>query len=150
MVYRFDHIMARAKQCRRGNLHNQIERVIHTSQAQAFPERKRLHFEGTNNFPAFVSVPLAYGGEIKNDTNMQPQSRKTQIFGGRCSEPSGSKPDDKTTVFIHDVTVEVYEEFLHDYFIDAAVELYAGGGNLALACLKQNKMYTGLCMGLSR
>jgi hypothetical protein len=130
------------------NLHGQIEKVMHVAQGHVFPERKRLFFEGTNNFPAFVNMPLPYGGDIKKDTNKQKQSQKNIIFRERSLAPC-SKPDEMTTVFMQDVTVGVYEEFLHDYYIDAAMELYAGGGNLALACLKQNKKYSGLCSGLS-
>ena len=135
---------------RGGNAYTLVHSVTLASEQELVPdmcpEKQRSHYKGYNI------------GDAMGFINLEPYSKvwqaevqkKRDIYGARMFT---TKDDDKDTeppnkddlqpVFFHQLPVDYYLELIHSYNVVGILDLAAGGGHAAQACLTKRIPYLG-------
>ena len=112
------------------------------------PEKKRSIYDGYNVADALGFVTLESYSKVWQ-ANLE---MKRHIYGARMvtlkdvgDQDAGAAPDKNAAqpVFYHQLPPELHLEVIHSYNVVGVLDLTAGGGQLAQACLTKRIPYLG-------
>lgn len=141
---------------------NQVETLITFSESVVkIPKKNRLHTGGSNLGNLIGPIGLT-PFDSSDVWKLTPASKKKLLgqvgkilVGGACPAEDGASANPKPTfengttepVMWWSSPVKLYEEFLHSFCLKAVIDLTAGDGHFALACLREKKPYVGVVFG---
>ena len=110
------------------------------------PEKQRSLYTGYNIGDAMAFINL----EPYNKVWQAEVQKKRDIYGARMliskeddKDTEPPKKDDLQPVFFHQLPVDYYLELIHSYNVVGMLDLAAGGGHAAQACLTKRIPYLG-------
>ena len=110
------------------------------------PEKQRSLYTGYNIGDAMAFINL----EPYNKVWQAEVQKKRDIYGARMliskeddKDAEPTKKDDLQPVFFHQLPVDYYLELIHSYNVVGMLDLAAGGGHAAQACLTKRIPYLG-------
>ena len=163
VVYDQDSLEARLDKVRGYLPVNQLERIyMITRGIIKMPDRKSLHFSGTNRGNSIGPVAMPSYDE-QEAVWRAPMKQKKDIIGKIAKIPvGGTLPEvpaaelaklsqerainTSEPVFYHAPPLVLDEELVHRYNLQSVFSLTAGQGDLAMTMLRNRRPYFGICL----
>jgi len=135
---------------RGGNAYTLVHSVTLSSEQELVPdmcpEKERSHYKGYNVGDAMAFINL----EPYSKVWQAEVQKKRDIYGARMlttkDEDKDTEPpskDELQPVFFNQLPVDYYMELIHSYNVVGMLDLAAGGGHAAQACLTKRIPYLG-------